>query len=132
LERLKEKLVIGHNVSYDRARIKEQYFLKVQSFYFNPTNNGVWRLKSIFHFYHYTQASKTRFMDTMSLHIAVSGITSYQRALKLTAKSGANQLGPKEMKKMGLESSILEWNDQSSLNNLADVYKVFEYALSDL
>lgn len=24
-----EKIVIGHNVSYDRARIKEQYFLEV-------------------------------------------------------------------------------------------------------
>ncbi|CAL8135393.1 unnamed protein product [Orchesella dallaii] len=97
-DRLKEKIVIGHNVSYDRARIKEQYFLK---------------------------GTKTRFMDTMSLHIAVSGITSYQRALKLTAKSGINSLGPSQMKKLGLESTILEWNDQSSLNNLADVYKLY-------
>lgn len=29
--RVKEKMVIGHNVCYDRARIKEQYFLEVMS-----------------------------------------------------------------------------------------------------
>ncbi len=26
-----KKIVVGHNVSYDRARIKEQYFLQVIS-----------------------------------------------------------------------------------------------------
>lgn len=27
-----ERLVVGHNVSFDRTHIKEQYFLKVRSF----------------------------------------------------------------------------------------------------
>ena len=50
-----ERLIIGHNVSYDRARCADQYKL---------------------------QPSKTRFIDTMSLHIAVSGMTSGQRTVK--------------------------------------------------
>ena len=41
------RLIIGHNVSYDRARCSEQY--------------------------RRAPASKTRFLDTMSMHIAVSG-----------------------------------------------------------
>lgn len=79
------KIIIGHNVSYDRARIKEQYFIE-------PT--------------------ELRFLDTMSLHVCVSGITSYQRAiLKSTSKeiSEDDQL----------------WSDQSSLNSLVDVYNLY-------
>ncbi|ODN03888.1 DNA polymerase subunit gamma-1 [Orchesella cincta] len=125
--RIKEKIIVGHNVSYDRARIKEQYFLQVRTKHMNVVNQmsnlRVVKFQSFKYFC--TKGSKTRFMDTMSLHIAVSGITSYQRALKLTAKSGLNALGPAQMKKLGLDSSILEWNDQSSLNNLADVYKLY-------
>lgn len=48
----KERLVIGHNVGYDRARIKDEYSLA-------PTH--------------------TRFLDTLSLHVATRGITSVQR-----------------------------------------------------
>ena len=51
----RERLIIGHNVSYDRQRCAEQYNIL---------------------------PSKTRFMDTMSLHIAVSGMTSGQRTVK--------------------------------------------------
>jgi DNA polymerase gamma 1 len=46
------RLVVGHNVSYDRARILEEYHIK---------------------------QTKTRFMDTMALHVAVKGISSHQR-----------------------------------------------------
>ena len=46
------RLVVGHNVSYDRARIREEYSLA---------------------------GSRTRFLDTMSLHVAVKGISSHQR-----------------------------------------------------
>ncbi|KAG9224472.1 hypothetical protein CCMSSC00406_0007665 [Pleurotus cornucopiae] len=46
------RVVVGHNVSYDRARILEEYDLA-------PT--------------------KTRFLDTMALHVAVKGISSNQR-----------------------------------------------------
>lgn len=46
------RVVIGHNVSYDRSRIAEEYSLK---------------------------GTKSRFIDTMALHIAVKGISSHQR-----------------------------------------------------
>lgn len=46
------RIIVGHNVSYDRARIKEEYHL---------------------------HGTKYRFLDTMSLHIAVKGISSNQR-----------------------------------------------------
>ncbi|KAI0028063.1 DNA polymerase family A-domain-containing protein [Vararia minispora EC-137] len=46
------RIVVGHNVSYDRARIQEEYDLK---------------------------GTQTRFLDTMALHVAVKGISSHQR-----------------------------------------------------
>ncbi|KAG1834876.1 DNA polymerase family A-domain-containing protein, partial [Suillus variegatus] len=46
------RVVVGHNVCYDRARILEEYSL------------------------HGTQS---RFLDTMALHVAVKGISSHQR-----------------------------------------------------
>lgn len=79
----KPKIIIGHNVSYDRARIKEQYWL-------NRTG--------------------TRFLDTMSLHVCVNGLTSYQRAV---LKSG------KETEEDEL------WKTLSSLNSLDEVHKLY-------
>lgn len=49
-----------------------------------------------------------RFLDTMSLHVCVSGVTSYQRAI---LKSKNKEIDPED------ES----WIQISSLNNLADV-----------
>ncbi|RDB23988.1 DNA polymerase gamma, mitochondrial [Hypsizygus marmoreus] len=46
------KVIVGHNVSYDRIRLLEEYNL---------------------------QPSKNRFIDTMALHVAVKGISSHQR-----------------------------------------------------
>lgn len=48
----RERIVVGHNVSYDRARIAEEYHIV---------------------------RSGTRFIDTMALHVAVRGISSPQR-----------------------------------------------------
>ncbi|XP_050434692.1 DNA polymerase subunit gamma-1, mitochondrial [Adelges cooleyi] len=76
------KLCVGHHVAFDRARIMEQYWL---------SRTGL------------------RFIDTMSLHVAVSGITSYQKAL-LKSKN------------------IIEdesWQQYSSLNSLNEVYKLY-------
>ncbi|OMJ15036.1 DNA polymerase gamma [Smittium culicis] len=50
----KAKIIIGHNISYDRARIFEEYS--------------------------YT-STLNRFIDTMSLHIATSGLCSQQRPI---------------------------------------------------
>ncbi|KAH7927291.1 gamma DNA-directed DNA polymerase [Leucogyrophana mollusca] len=46
------RVVVGHNVSYDRARILDEYSLL---------------------------GTQTRFLDTMALHVAVKGISSHQR-----------------------------------------------------
>lgn len=46
------RTVVGHNVSYDRARVLEEYSLG---------------------------GTATRFLDTMALHVAVTGISSHQR-----------------------------------------------------
>lgn len=46
------KIIVGHNVSYDRVRISDEYDV---------------------------HDNANRFIDTMSLHIAVSGISSHQR-----------------------------------------------------
>lgn len=80
----RRRIVVGHNVSYDRARIREQYEL---------ADTG------------------TRFLDTMSLHVCCSGVTSYQRAM-LKAK-----------RDMPVED--LEWSQQSSLNSLAEVFRLY-------
>lgn len=46
------RVIVGHNVSYDRSRVLEEYNL---------------------------QPTKNRFIDTMALHVAVKGISSHQR-----------------------------------------------------
>ena len=46
------RVVVGHNVSYDRGRVLEEYSV---------------------------EGTRTRFLDTMALHIAVKGISSHQR-----------------------------------------------------
>ncbi|KAG8936694.1 DNA-directed DNA polymerase gamma mip1 [Tulasnella sp. 418] len=46
------RVIVGHNVSYDRLRVKEEYSL---------------------------QRTANRWIDTMALHVAVKGISSHQR-----------------------------------------------------
>ncbi|XP_016944995.3 DNA polymerase subunit gamma-1, mitochondrial [Drosophila suzukii] len=77
-------LIVGHNVSYDRARLKEQYLI---------------------------EDTDTRFVDTMSLHMCVSGVTSYQRAMLKSKKEPA----PED----------LGWLEQSSLNSLVEVHRLY-------
>uniref|UniRef100_A0A4W4H837 DNA polymerase subunit gamma-1 n=1 Tax=Electrophorus electricus TaxID=8005 RepID=A0A4W4H837_ELEEL len=102
-----KRLVVGHNVSFDRAHIKEQYLLK---------------------------GSKMRFLDTMSLHMAISGLTGFQRSLWLANRYGKRQ-GLQEvkehMRKLGHHSKgkgpigSWAWVDVSSINNLADVHALY-------
>ena len=81
------KIVIGHNVGYDRARVMEQYFL-------NSTN--------------------MRFLDTMSMHIAVSGFSSHQRiSSKMSSATENSEV---------LKSS---WVQAGSLNNLNAVHQFY-------
>lgn len=78
------KIIIGHNVSFDRARIQNQYNL---------------------------QTTPTRFLDTMSLHVCVSGITSFQRAMLKSSKE--------------IDEDDESWSSLSSLNNLVEVFKLY-------
>lgn len=95
------KLIIGHNVSFDRSFIKDQYNI---------------------------QTNKTRFLDTMSLHIAVSGLTSFQRMLFLARKAGSKRKEilehNQELDRRGIYPSM-EWTNKTSLNNLNDVYQFY-------
>ncbi|EFN85052.1 DNA polymerase subunit gamma-1, mitochondrial [Harpegnathos saltator] len=79
----KPKIVVGHNVSYDRSRIKEQYWMN---------------------------CTGTRFLDTMSLHVCVSGLNSYQRSLLMSKKE---------------DSEKDDWQFNTSLNNLTEVHKLY-------
>lgn len=100
-----EKVVIGHNIAYDRKRICEEYNIK-------PT--------------------KSMFIDTMSLHISVSGMCSRQRPDYQRIKKTKKELNEIDIEQIDdeviQEVQMLEtaenenpWIRFSSLNNLADV-----------
>ncbi|KAJ8393159.1 hypothetical protein AAFF_G00068420 [Aldrovandia affinis] len=102
----RNRLVVGHNVSFDRAHIKEQYLLK---------------------------GSKMRFLDTMSLHMAISGMTGFQRTLWMARKVGKRR-GLQEVKEhlkkasrrpQGPVIGAWDWVEHSSLNNLSDVHALY-------
>ncbi|XP_042554436.1 DNA polymerase subunit gamma-1 [Dipodomys spectabilis] len=101
------QLVVGHNVCFDRAHISEQYLI---------------------------QGSRLRFLDTMSLHTAISGLSGFQRSLWMAAKQGrhkAQQLAQRGRKTRGKANghgpviSSWDWMDLSSANNLADVHSLY-------
>ncbi|XP_053616538.1 DNA polymerase subunit gamma-1, mitochondrial [Plodia interpunctella] len=84
-ELARPRVVVGHNVSYDRIRVKEQYWL---------------------------QKTGVRFMDTMSMHICVSGVTSYQRTVLKTKNKEPHP-------------SDDDWMEISSLNSLSEVHNLY-------
>lgn len=95
------RVAVGHNVMYDRARIKEQYFLE-------PTG--------------------MRFVDTMSLHVCVSGVTSFQKSILSRAKKANSE--NQEISVENEESSsdaedLASLQENTSLNGLADVLRLY-------
>uniref|UniRef100_T1IPA4 DNA polymerase subunit gamma-1 n=1 Tax=Strigamia maritima TaxID=126957 RepID=T1IPA4_STRMM len=94
----KKRIVVGHNVSYDRAKVKEQYYLK---------------------------ESNTRFLDTMSLHIAVSGMTTFQRSLKAATKTNSKRKDIQEAKSKLSGPEVEEWLEITSGNGLIDVHQLY-------
>ncbi|KAF2758300.1 DNA polymerase gamma [Pseudovirgaria hyperparasitica] len=104
----KPKIVIGHNVGYDRARVAEEYTIK---------------------------QSKTFFIDTMSLHVATNGMCSrqrptwmkHQKSRELRDKIAGSDDGTElanllESNKFTEEEEEL-WVSKSSINSLRDVAK---------
>nr|XP_002125927.3 DNA polymerase subunit gamma-1-like [Ciona intestinalis] len=87
------KLVIGHNVGYDRARIQEQY---------------------------YSQLTNVRFLDTMSMHIGVSGFNFQQRVLSQATRSevGENFVS-------GSSAFDNDWVSMGTTNALKEVHKFY-------
>ncbi|KAI5928496.1 DNA polymerase gamma [Camillea tinctor] len=101
-----DRIIVGHNVGYDRGRVLEEYSLK---------------------------QSRNSFVDTMSLHVAVNGMCSQQRPkwmkhrknLELRAKIA------KETQDIDLANLLTGnhfdddedelWFDRSSINSLRDV-----------
>ncbi|KAI0115258.1 DNA polymerase family A-domain-containing protein [Daldinia grandis] len=102
----KERIIVGHNIGYDRARILEEYDLK---------------------------QSRNSFLDTMSLHVAVNGMCSQQRPTWMKHQK-SRELRDKisketdniELVKLltnGHEDEEELWVERSSINSLRDVAK---------
>lgn len=100
------RVIVGHNIGYDRARIAEEYDLK---------------------------QSKNFFLDTMSLHVAVNGMCSQQRPTWVKHKKNRelrDEIAKSEEAvdlAMLLESGAMAdeeeelWVGRSSVNSLRDV-----------
>lgn len=104
----KPRIVVGHNIGFDRARVLEEYDLK---------------------------QTKNFFIDTMSLHVAVNGMCSQQRPTWMRHKKNkdlrdkiANEHNSVELAAL-VESKMLSdeeeelWVGRSSVNSLRDVAK---------
>ncbi|KAI2636431.1 DNA polymerase family A [Hypomontagnella submonticulosa] len=103
----KDRIIVGHNIGYDRARVLEEYDLN---------------------------QSRNSFLDTMSLHVAVNGMCSRQRPTWMKHKKSrelrdriAKETDNIELANL-LASSNLEdeeelWVERSSVNSLRDVAK---------
>ncbi|KAI7904387.1 DNA polymerase family A-domain-containing protein [Cokeromyces recurvatus] len=92
------RLIVGHNVGYDRARIADEYS---------------------------KQPSNIRYLDTMSLHIAVAGLCSQQRPawnLELKRRNNLNDDGAGTSTRTADDQGFF---DVSSLNSLKHVAKFY-------
>ncbi|PLB38095.1 DNA-directed DNA polymerase gamma MIP1 [Aspergillus candidus] len=102
------RIVVGHNIGYDRARVLEEYDMA---------------------------QSRNFFLDTMSLHVAVNGMCSQQRPTwmrhkknkdlrdKLSNESNAVELAALLESKMLSDEEEELWVGRSSVNSLRDVAK---------
>ncbi|KAL2860705.1 DNA-directed DNA polymerase gamma MIP1 [Aspergillus lucknowensis] len=102
------RIIIGHNIGYDRARVLEEYDLKQTSNFF---------------------------LDTMSLHVAVNGMCSQQRPTwmrhkknrdlrdKIASENDSVELAAMIENKMLREEEEELWVGRSSVNSLRDVAK---------
>lgn len=103
----KERVIVGHNVGFDRARVLEEYDVK---------------------------QSRNAFLDTMSLHVAVNGMCSQQRPTWMRHKKNrelrervASQTPDHELAELlsnpGMREEEELWVERSSINSLRDVAK---------
>ena len=104
----KPRIVVGHNIGYDRARVKEEYDVK---------------------------QSRNFFVDTMSLHVAVNGMCSRQRPTwmkhqksrdlrdRMSGDNSSVELQTMIDQRMMSEEEEELWIGRSSINSLRDVAK---------
>lgn len=103
-------LVIGHHVAFDRARIRQEYSL---------------------------ERSDRRFLDTLSMHCAVAGLSSQQRGLwqerkKKRSEAAEEQLETEDSDEQDEHAynnqndncNTEKWGSRSSLNNLSDALQL--------
>jgi DNA polymerase gamma 1 len=93
------RFVVGHNISYDRVRTQEAYNLErcdPENFYF----------------------------DTLSAHIAVSGLASGQRWLFTLSGKDPESLTDKERRSLNASP---EWLTKGSTNSMVQVYNFHVY-----
>lgn len=81
----RKRLIVGHNVAFDRSYVKEQYFLEVRLIF------SIAFVTMLF-----LQGTELRFLDTMSMHIATSGYAHVQRISHMKNKKNANGEDPVE------------------------------------
>ncbi|KAI0128347.1 DNA polymerase gamma [Xylariales sp. AK1849] len=104
----KDRIIVGHNIGYDRARILEEYDL---------------------------EQTRNSFLDTMSLHVAVNGMCSQQRPTWMKHKKSrelrdkiAKETDNIELANLMASNNFREeeeelWVERSSVNSLRDVAK---------
>ncbi|KAI1826252.1 DNA polymerase gamma [Xylaria intraflava] len=102
----RDKVIVGHNIGYDRARILEEYDLKM---------------------------SRNSFLDTMSLHVAVNGMCSQQRPTWMKHQKSrelrdkiARETQDLDLANLLASNSLRDdeeelWVERSSINSLRDV-----------
>lgn len=103
-----EKLVIGHNIAYDRQFVREQYL---------------------------QEESQMKFWCTMSMHIACAGMADHQRNLydkeKLNKKDfifgNLMENGPDGIPKFSpkFQKLIQKWKEKTCKNSLEEVYRKY-------
>ncbi|KAF5017965.1 hypothetical protein F66182_10074 [Fusarium sp. NRRL 66182] len=101
----KDRIIVGHNVGFDRARVLEEYNAK---------------------------QTRNTFLDTMSLHVAVNGMCSQQRPTWMkhkkdrelrekVAKEGSDSQMARQMGTENMYDEEELWVERSSINSLRDV-----------
>ncbi|KAI9139245.1 DNA polymerase family A-domain-containing protein [Paraphysoderma sedebokerense] len=92
-----ERIIIGHNIGYDRARILEEYHLT---------------------------GTKNAFIDTLSLHVAHGGMCSRQRPTFMTLRKerGIETVEGLDVSKFNGDR---EWANFTALNSLAECANLY-------
>ncbi|TPX41221.1 DNA-directed DNA polymerase, partial [Synchytrium endobioticum] len=105
-----DRVIIGHNISYDRSRVKEEYAIE-------PT--------------------RFAWLDTMSLHCAIGGLSSQQRPVWIKSKkyqeAGINSLLFDPVSDDDESAGLLyqQWLHVSAMNSLKELLEYYTGQILD-